>query len=70
MSFKTQAYVHSLKDRKTDTHVAAEVTIIDNSDVNRVIAEYNGVKCTAIFNWFTCMYYVDDIYGRIDKEAQ
>ena len=27
--------------------------------------EYNGVKCTAIFNWYTCSYYADDKYGII-----
>jgi hypothetical protein len=55
---KVMAMVHSLEDM-------AEVTIISETDCNNVIAEYNGKKCTAIFNWFTCKYYVDDIYGVI-----
>ena len=28
--------------------------------------EYNGVKCTAIFNWFNCSYYADDKYGKVE----
>jgi DNA-directed RNA polymerase subunit RPC12/RpoP len=69
MSFKTKAYVHSLKDRKTDTNVAAEVTIIEHKTDNDVIAEYNGIRCKAIFNGFVCMYYVDDIYGIIGRKT-
>ena len=70
MSFKTQAYVHSLKDHKTDTNVAAEVTIIEHIDNNNVIAEYNGTRCKAIFNPFVCMYYVDDVYGKIEQKPR
>lgn len=29
------------------------------------IVDYKGVKCTAIFNWFVCAYYADDVYGVI-----
>lgn len=29
------------------------------------IVDYKGIKCTAIFNWFVCAYYADDVYGRI-----
>jgi len=69
MSFKTMAYVHSLKDKKTDTNVAAEVTIIEHTDNNNVIADYNGIRCKAIFNVFVSMYYVDDLYGVIKPEG-
>ena len=31
------------------------------------IVEYKGVKCHAIFNWFVCEYYADDVY-EIVKE--
>ena len=30
---------------------------------NLYLAEYNGVRCMAIFNFFTGAYYVDDVYG-------
>ena len=30
---------------------------------NRYLAEYNGVKCSAIYNPFVNRFYVDDIYG-------
>ena len=32
-------------------------------DHNLDSAEYNGVRCMAIFNFFTGAYYVDDVYG-------
>jgi hypothetical protein len=33
-----------------------------------VVAVYNGIKCTAIYNRFTGRYYVDDVYGIIEEE--
>ena len=50
----------------------AEVTILDkpNEDENRYIVDYRGVKCFALFNWFVCQFYVDDIYGIIWEEQQ
>lgn len=65
MREKVFAYIHSLQDKKTDKHNLAEVTIIDHKDNNNVTAEYNGMKCMAIFNPFVCRYFVDDIYGII-----
>jgi hypothetical protein len=41
----------------------AEATIIRKIGDNKYLAEYNGVKCTAIFNPFAGTYYVDDKYG-------
>ncbi|MCM1330272.1 MAG: hypothetical protein NC253_12640 [Ruminococcus sp.] len=55
---KVLAMVQSLND-------LAEVEIIEHKDNNNVIAEYNGQKCTAIFNPFVCKYYVDDVYGKL-----
>jgi len=55
---QVQAMVHSLMALDT-------VTILSENGCNDVIAEYKGVKCTAIFNIFTGFYYVDDIYGII-----
>jgi len=46
-----------------------EATIIEKTGDNRYIAEYNGVKCTAIFNPFVCHFYVDDKYGIIQDNA-
>ena len=60
---KVIAYIHSLKDRKTDTNHLGEVEIIGRMNDNQYLAEYNGVRCTAIFNPFVGRYYVDDIYG-------
>jgi hypothetical protein len=58
-----QAYIHSLKDKENDRHVLGEATIIEKTGDNQYLAEYNGVKCTAIYNPFTGYYYVDDVYG-------
>jgi hypothetical protein len=62
------AYIHSLKDRETDRHVAAEATIIEHRDNNNVIAEYQGVRCRAIFNPFAGAYFIDDVYGKINPQ--
>ena len=59
--FKTLAMVHSLND-------LAEVTILEERSSNDVIAEYQGVRCTAIFNPFVGRYYVDDLYGVLEKQ--
>jgi len=66
LEMKVMAYIHSLKDKKTDTHVLGECEIIEHIDNNNVIALYNGVKCRGIFNYFVGRYYIDDVYGRID----
>ena len=60
---KVQAYIHSLKDRENDRNVIGEAEILECIGSNQYLAEYNGVLCTAIFNFFDGMYYVDDIYG-------
>jgi hypothetical protein len=62
---KVVAYIHSLKDKKTDIHVLGEAEIIEHIDNNNIIALYNGIKCRAIFNPFVGRYFVDDIYGKI-----
>lgn len=56
---KIQARIHSL-DGQFD-----EVTIISEKSDNDVIVDYNGVRCTAIYNVFAGCYYVDDIYGIV-----
>jgi hypothetical protein len=63
---KVMAYIHSLKDKVNDGHVLGEAIILEHIDNNNVIAEYDGVKCRAIFNPFVCRYFVDDVYGRIE----
>ncbi len=50
--------VHSLKAKD-------EVTIIDDRDVNNVVAEYKGQRYSAVFNTYNGQYYVDDIYGKL-----
>ena len=59
-SFKTQAMVNSLQT--TD-----EVTIIHEKNNNDVIALYQSTLCTAIYNIFVGLYYVDDLYGKLTE---
>jgi len=47
---KCECYIHSLK--QGETHVLGEATIIKRLGDNDYLAEYNGVKCHAIFNPF------------------
>lgn len=56
---KIQARIHSL-DGQFD-----EVTIISEKSDNDIIVDYNGVRCTAIYNIFAGCYYVDDVYGIV-----
>ena len=64
---KVKAYIHSLKDHENNRHVMDEAEIVKQIGDNQYLAEYNGVRCTAIFNFFTGAFYVDDVYG-IQKE--
>ena len=65
---KVRAYIHSLKDKELDRHVMGEAEIIRQIGDNFYLAEVNSVRCTAIFNFFTGAYYVDDVYG-IQREV-
>lgn len=65
--YKTNAYINSLNVGKIQPTTTAEVTILEKVGDNNYIVDYNGVKCHAIYNWFVCAYFVDDIYGRIDE---
>ena len=60
-TFTVKAMVHSLK-------ALDDVRIISHTDNNNVIAEYHGIKCTAVFNPFAGLYYVDDVYGIIEDD--
>ena len=58
MSFKAEAMVHSIKAVK-------EVEIIEKRGDNDYLAKVGDVVCTAIFNPFVGLYYVDDLYGVV-----
>jgi hypothetical protein len=60
MAFKAMAMIHSLREQR-------EVTILSEKNCNHVLAEYDGQRCTAVFNGFNCLYYVDDKYGVIPE---
>jgi hypothetical protein len=66
---KGECYIHSLK--QGETNVLAEATIIKRLGDNDYLADYNGVKCHAMFNPFVGRYFVDDKYGIIrEPEAR
>jgi hypothetical protein len=60
---KCKCYIHSLKDNKNGRNVLAEATIIKEIGDNLYLADYNGARCTAIFNPFVSRHYVDDVCG-------
>ena len=64
MAYPALGHIHSLDGE------IKEITILEQLDNVNYIVEYNGVKCSAIFNWFTCSYYVDDKYGIIKENKQ
>lgn len=63
---KVEAYIHSLKDHVHDRNVLGEAEIIRSIGNNLYLAEYNGVRCTAIYNPFVGRYFVDDVYGVME----
>jgi hypothetical protein len=66
---RVQAYILSLKSRENNRHVLGEAEIIERIADNQYLADYNGIRCTAIFNYFTGRYFVDDMYGKIPQES-
>ena len=63
---KVEAYIHSLKDHVHDRNVLGEAEIIKSIGNNLYLAEYKGVRCTAIYNPFVGRYFVDDVYGVME----
>lgn len=64
---KTQAYIQSLNIGKMRPEVTDEITVLEQVGDNDYIVDYKGVKCHAIFNWFVCAYFADDVYGRVEQ---
>ena len=62
MAYPALGHIHSL-DGETK-----EITVLEQIDNVNYIVEYNGVKCSAIFNWYSCSFYVDDKYGIIKED--
>jgi hypothetical protein len=52
-------HIHSLNSE------LREATILKRLGDNDYLAEFNGVKCHAIYNPFVNKFYVDDKYGVI-----
>lgn len=63
---KVEAYIHSLKDHINNRHVLGEVEIREKIGDNLYLAEYQSIRCTAIFNPFVGRYFVDDVYGILE----
>ncbi len=65
--YKTQAYINSLNKGKMQPEVMDEITVLEKVGDNDYIVDYKGVKCHALFNWFVCAFFADDIYGRVTE---
>lgn len=59
--YSVRAMVHSKK-------TVEEVTLIEGTPFGNdfVCITKDGVKCSAIYNCFTGLYYADDLYGVIE----
>lgn len=66
-NFKTRGYIQSLNTGKLQSDKMDEITVLEQVDRNKYIVDYKGVKCYALFNWFTYSYYVDDVYGKVEE---
>ena len=59
--YKSLAHIHSLNGE------IDEITIIEKVGDNDYIVEYRRVKCHALYNWFNCIYYADDVYSIVKE---
>ena len=59
--YKTMAHINSLNGKM------AEITVLEEVGNNDYIVDYKGVKCHALFNWFVCQFYADDVYRRVEE---
>lgn len=64
-SFKTQAYINSLNQGLIKPTYKDEITVLEKVGDNDYIVDYKGVRCHALFNWYVCSYFADDLYGRV-----
>lgn len=62
INMKTTAMVHSLNSMD-------EVVIERKVGDNNYVANYKGTRCSAIFNPFREIFYVDDVYGKVCENA-
>lgn len=60
--YKTTAHILSLEGKM------AEITVLEKVGDNDYIVDYMGVKCHALFNWYVCEYYVDDVYSIVKED--
>jgi hypothetical protein len=58
-----EMHIHSLDGE------LREATIVEKVGDNQYVAEYNGVRCSAIYNPFVGRFYVDDKYGVIKEKT-
>ena len=62
MNITEPMHIHSLDG------AMREATIVEMVGENSYIAEYNGVRCTAIYNPFVNAFFVDDKYGVLTDQ--
>ena len=60
-TYKSRAHIHSLNGKME------EITILKKVGNNDYIVDHKGVKCHALFNWFNCTYYADDVYSIVKE---
>ena len=66
-NFKTMAHIHTLDGEMREITVLKEDEMFGHTIPNAYIVEYNGVKCTAIYNVCNGHFYADDKYGIIKE---
>ena len=59
--YKVMAHINSLNGKE------AEITVLEKVGDNDYIVDYKGVRYHALFNWFVCEYYADDVYGIVEE---
>lgn len=58
--FQEQAMIHSLNSKR-------DVLILSFEDINHCRAVFGNKLCTAVYNPYAGLFYVDDVYGVIEE---
>ena len=60
-AYKTMAHIHSLNGE------IAKITVLEKVGDNDYIVDYKGVKCHALFNFFFFLFFLYDVYRRVEQ---
>ena len=64
------AHIHSLKVEMNEVTLLGPNYLFGRVIPNAYVFKYGNILCCGIFNGFVFEYYVDDLYGVVNKENE